>query len=135
MFGQTEQLNLEAVRSEGLLPTLQNIVSGVLKEVPTVLSSFLQYKQTKEQVEAQEKLAKEQLALLEAQRAAMVAQAQVSATTTRYPTYGAQIFPGFDLKQNWPILGIIGIGIFLALRGRGKKESLRIVRSKRAKRR
>jgi len=119
----------ESVKSEGLLPTLQNIVTGILTGAAPVVSKYFELETAKEKAEALSAVVK----TAEAKRAAAVSAAQISAATTRYPSYGAQLLPGVDLASSWPILAIAGIGIgaFLMLRGRGGKSGVAISKKQR----
>ena len=107
MFGQAEG---------GLLPALKNIVTGVLEQAAPIVSKYFEFETAKERAEAVATSTR----IAEAQRAQAIAATQISPTATKYPVYGAQLIPGFDLASSWPILGIIGIGAFLIFRGRGK---------------
>jgi len=103
----------EASVYSGILPVLQNIVSGAAP----VVAEFLKLQQVKSQAAAISTMTPTQQA------------AYLAATAPKVVT---PVQAGFALPSNWPILGIIAIGAFLVLRGRKSAVS---VRGKRIRRR
>lgn len=95
-----------SLKASSIFPALENIVSGAA----SVAGKYLQLLTTKEQ--------------------AKTVQQQLQARTVT-GAVAAPVKAGFDLGSSWPILGIIGIGAFLVLRG-GKGKGIQ--RRKRRKR-
>jgi len=89
----------EASVYSGILPVLQNVVSGAAP----IVSEFLKLQQVKSQAAAISTMTPTQQA------------AYLAATAPKVVT---PVQAGFALPSNWPILGIIAIGAFLVLRGR-----------------
>ena len=83
----------------GILPALQNVVSGAAP----VVAAYLKLQSVKEQAAAVSKMTPTQQA------------AYLAATAPKVVT---PVQARFALPSNWPILGIIAIGAFLVLRGR-----------------
>jgi len=99
--------------TSGILPALQNVVSGAAP----VIASYLNLQSVKSQAAAVTKMTPTQQA------------AYLAATAPRVVT---PMQAGFALPSSWPILAIIGIGALLVFRGR--KPSIPI-KAKRVRRR
>ena len=84
-----------SMSSGGLLPVLQNVVSGAA----SVVAKFFDLQSAKAQAEAVKKVTR-----------------AVPVTTV---TPQAPRAAGFSLGGSWPVLAIIGIGAFLVMRGKG----------------
>jgi len=89
----------EASVYSGILPVLQNIVSGAAP----IVSEFLKLQQVKSQAAAISTMTPTQQA------------AYLAATAPKVVT---PMQAGFALPSSWPIFAIIAIGAFLVLRGR-----------------